>query len=341
VQLAAWAPCVFTMFAIGLAAWACDAPRPSAASSAKATASAAPSTSAPLSEVSEPAKLQTTPQPKAVIALSISAYRASITADAEAAYLLTSEAAYRFTPGRAAEAQRVELGFGATATADAFIFWSDGAVQEHSKRDGRTRRLVGLAAQPQSLVSSGSYVGWVERSPEGRFSLGSIAKKGASSVYTSPGKIDAAAMLSNWIFFVERPTASEWRIGGVRTSGGTPTFTNSRPGRAPSMLVARDELYYYDGNRREVRRVTPDLRSEETLVTNFVCSPLAVSVAKKVYCANVEGIFELVPGARPLALVKLAKNRFATDLAATATDLYWVSDAGPDKLQVSSLPVHE
>jgi hypothetical protein len=331
------------MFAIGLAAWACDAPRPPVASSAKATVSAAPSTSAPLNDVSEPAKLQTTPEPTAVISLSISAYRASVSADADAdaAYLLTSEAAYRFAPRRPVEAQRVELGFGATATDHAFIFWSDGAVRERPKRDGQTRRLIGLAARPQSLISSGNYVGWVDRSPEGQFSLGSIAGKRAATVYTSAGKIDAAAMLSNWIFFVERPNATDWRIGAVSTSGGTPAFTNSRSGRAPSMLVAREELYYYDGNRREVRRTTPDLSSEETLVTNFVCSPFTVSVAKKVYCANVEGIFELVPGARPRGLVKLDKNRFATDLAATATHLYWVSDAGSDKLQVSSLPLQK
>lgn len=258
-------------------------------------------------------------------------------ADTDAAYLLTNDAAYRFAPGRPAEAQRIELGFGATATAHSLIFWSDGAVRERSKQRGETRRLATLPARPQALVSSGNYVGWLERSSDGRFSLGSIAGKRAASVYTSPGKLDAAAMLNNWIFFVERPTASEWRIGGVPTSGGTPAFTDSRPGRAPSMLVARDDLYYYDGNRREVRRVTPDLRREETLVTQFVCSPLAV--AAKVYCANVEGIFELVPGARPRALVKLSKNRFATSLAATASHLYWVNDAGADKLQVNSVPL--
>jgi hypothetical protein len=239
---------------------------------------------------------------------------------------LTSEAAYRFLPGRAAEAQRVPLGFGATATTHSLLFWSDGAVRELAKRGGESRRLVELATPPQSFVSSDNYVGWVERSSDGRFSLGSIAGKRATTAYTSPGKIDAAVMLSNWLFFVERPTEkSEWRIGGVRTSGGTPAFTNSRPGRAPSMLAARDDLYYYDGNRREVRRLTPDLRTEETLVADFVCSPLAV--ANKVFCANVEGIFELVPGARPRALVKLSKNRFATDLAATGSHLYWGSIA--------------
>jgi hypothetical protein len=243
------------------------------------------------------------------------------------------------TPGRPAEARRVELGFGATATAHAFVFWSDGSVREHSKRDGKTRRLVELAARPQAILSSGNYTGWIQRSGQGRFSLGSIAGNRPSTVYASPGKIDAAVMLNNWIFFVERPTDTDWRIGGVPTSGGTPAFTNARAGRSPAMLVAHDDLYYYDGNRREVRRLAPDLLREETLVSDFVCSPLAV--AAKVYCANVEGIFELVAGARPRQLVALTKNRFATGLAATESHLYWVSDAGPDKLQVSSLPVDE
>lgn len=331
--------CLLATFAAALAAWACDAPRKSTGSTAPATASTAPHASASASEPSKRVTPQPAPEPAALITLSISAYQASIFADADAAYLLTSEAAYRFAPGRAAEAQRVELGFGATATAHSLVFWSDGAVRERPKREGETRRLVGLAARPQAIVSSGNYVGWLARSSDGRFSLGSVAGKRAFSVYTSPGKLDAVVMLNNWLFFVERPSETEWRIGGVPTSGGMPAFTNSRPGRAPSMLVARDDLYYYDGNQREVRRLTPDLQREETLVSGFVCSPLAV--AAKVYCANVEGIFELVPGTRPRGLVKLAKNRFATSLAATASHLYWVNDAGPDELQVNSVPLRD
>jgi hypothetical protein len=298
--------------------------------------SSATSASAP---VPEPTRLDRANErrsdPTQLISLPISAYHASISADDDAAYLLANQSAYRLVPGRAPESLQVRPGFGATTARHALVFWSDGAVRAASKRDGKSRKIAALATPPQALLSSGSDTAWIERSNEGRFSLMSSSGKPPLRVYASPGTIEAAAMLSDWIFFIERPTTTEWRVGGIRANGGAPVFTSSRTGRAPSMLVARHELFYYDGNQREVRRLSPDLRGEETLVSNFVCSPIAV--AEQVYCANVQGIFELVPGARPRPLVTLSKGGAVTDLAANASHLYWIGDAGADKLQVSAV----
>jgi hypothetical protein len=270
-----------------------------------------------------------------LLALPTSAYQASLTVDDDGAFLLTSHAAYRLVPGRAAEALEVEPGFGAAATRHALVFWSEGAVREASKQSGKSRRLATLAARPQFFVSSGDDVAWVERSDEHGFSLGSVSGKRASAVYASPGAIDAAVMLNDWVFFVERPTGSEWRVGGIRAKGGEPVFTSARRGRSPSMLAAHRDVYYYDGNGREVRRLSPDLRDEETLVSDFVCSPLAV--AERVYCANVEGIFELVPRGLPRPLVKLTRGNMVADLAANARHLFWVGDAGADQLSVNAI----
>jgi hypothetical protein len=336
------------IFALGLGPCACDERRASgpqlsttlASSRARASAERTETTEAAVPRRNaERAQVTKRSEPLQLIALSSSAYQASLAADRDAAYLLTSGAAYRLSPERAAEARQVELGFGATATRHALVFWSEGAVREISKQTGKTRRLAPHSTRPRQFVSSGDELGWVERSDDGRFSVASLTGERASRAYTSPGKIDAAAMLSDWIFFVERPTEAEWRIGGVRAQGGAPAFTNLRRGRAPSMLVAHQELYYYDGNRRAVLRLSPDLRREETLVTDFVCSPLAV--AEEVYCANVEGVFELVAGARPRLLVKLDDGRAATDLAATTGHLFWIGDAGADKLEVSALALRE
>jgi hypothetical protein len=142
------------------------------------------------------------------------------------------------------------------------------------------------------------------------------------------------------LFFAERPDGSSWRVGRVPVTaggGGGVAFTSLRPGRSPSMLVARaGGATYYDGNRAEVRRLAPDLQSEQTLVTHFICSPLAV--ARHVYCARPEGIFELAAGAPPRQLVTgRGVERPVTDLAATATRLLWVVDAGPDRLEVREL----
>jgi hypothetical protein len=235
-------------------------------------------------------------------------------------------------PGQAPEARQIELGFGATAVRDGFVFWSEGLLQEASKGEGGTRTIAPVVRRPRTLLSSGYAVAWIDRSEDGRFSLETVSGKRAVSIYTSPGKIDAAIMLNDSIFFVERPVDDEWRIGRVRTGGGEPVLTASRRGRAPSMLVGLDDIYYYDGNRREVRRLSPDLRREDTLVTDFICSPLAV--AEEVYCANFEGIFALVPGGRPRGLVPWQGRGAVTSLAANRRDLYWVSDAGSDKLAV-------
>jgi hypothetical protein len=344
---------LLTLLAAGLAHCACDGMRtpedsPSSRASAPAHQPSArsqttPNASAELVRRGEPIGAPTPsaapPETTRLLTLATSAYHASLTVDDDAAFLLTSHAAYRLVPGRAPEAMEVELGFGATATRHALVFWSDGAVRETSKRGGKSRRLATLAARPQLFASSGDDIAWIERSKDKRFSLGSLAGKRASTAYASPGTIDAIAMLNDWIFFVERPPGSEWRIGAVRAKGGAPVFTSARRGRTPSMLAARHELYYYDGSKREVRRLSPDLRDEVTLVTDFICSPLAV--AERVYCANVEGVFELVAEGRPRRLATLGEGRAVTDLAANAKHLFWVSDAGADKLSVHAIALSE
>jgi hypothetical protein len=273
--------------------------------------------------------------PMALVSLSTSAYQASLAVDDDAAYLLTARAAHRLVPGRAPEALAVELGFGASATRHGLVFWGEGAVREASKQSGTSRRIAELALRPQFFVSSGDELAWVARSEEGRFSVGSVAGKRAITAYASPGSLDAAAMLDDWVFFVERPVEAEWRIGAVRARGGAPVATSARRGRAPAMLVAHHDIYYYDGNGREVRRLSPDLRDEQVLVSDFICSPLAV--AERVYCANVEGIFELVPGGRPRPLVKLGLGATVTELAANGRHLFWIADDGADRLIVNAI----
>ena len=301
---------------------ACDASRPSAPSHAAST----------------PARPAPPPEPPGattLLSLEVSAYQASLAVDEDAAYLLTGRAAYRLTPGRPPDALKADLGFGATATRHGLVFWSEGAVREVSKQSGETRRSGALARQPQFFVSSGDAFAWVERSDDRRFSIGSFATERASVTYASPGSIDAATMLNDWVFFVERPSDAGWRIGRVRATSGPAVFTPARRGRSPALLVAHHDIYYYDGNGRDVRRLSPDLVREEKLASDFVCSPLAV--AERVYCANVEGIFELVPEGPPRPLVKLGQGRTVTELGASSHRLFWIRDAGPDRLVVETL----
>jgi hypothetical protein len=249
--------------------------------------------------------------------------------------LLSDSAVYRLLPGKAPARTPLELGFGATIARSGVVYWSRGAIMEAGLARFALHELGRLAARPQSFVSSGNEFAWLERSESGAFSLGALAGKKPRTVYTSPGSIDAVTMLSDWVFFVERGPDASWRIGGVNTAGGTPSFTAPRRGRSPSMLVGRRDIHYYDGNRLEVRRLSPDFQREDVLAKDFVCSPLAVF--QHVYCAQVEGISELREGAPPERLVAGTPSGPVTALAANGHQLAWVSDAGADKLQVKAL----
>ena len=60
-------------------------------------------------------------------------------------------------------------------------------------------------------------------------------------------------------------------------------------------------------------------------------------MSEHVYCAQVDGIFELRADERPRRLVPGSAARLVTDLAATPKRLLWVVDAGAEKLEVREL----
>jgi hypothetical protein len=270
-----------------------------------------------------------------MLALPSSAYHASLEADEDGFVLLTRTAAHRLVKGRAPLQTSLDLAFGATTTQESVLFWSEGSVRRAPKTGGTVSRLAALPARPQRFVSSGDQFAWLTQGQNG-FSIFTLDGSKPSLTYASPGRIEALAMLSDWVFFVERPTDGSWRIGGVKGLGGTPVFTALRPGRAPAMLVGVEQLYYYDGNSFELRRLTPDLGQEETLAKGFVCSPLAVF--EHVYCAQVEGIFELRSGARPRRLVPAHLGAPITSLAVNARHVAFVTEAGAERLEVKVIP---
>ena len=276
-------------------------------------------------------------EPRTLLALPVSAYHATIAAaDDDTAYLLTPTAAYRLAPGGGApQAMPLDLGAGATTTRSSFLHWSRGAIVDSPRTNDAPRRVVALAQAPQAIVVAGERIAWLQRAGDGRFSVQSLIGKRARTAYASSGSIDAIAAMDDAIFFVERPAGSDWRIGRVPFAGGAPAFTPLRKGRAPAMLVAHRDLYYYDGNGQEVRRLSPDLQHEWSLASGFVCSPIAVSA--HVYCAQVEGLYELRADERPRRLVPGSIARVVTDLAATPKRLLWIVDAGADRLEVNEL----
>ncbi len=273
--------------------------------------------------------------PAVVLQLPVSAYQATLHLDDEALYVLTGQAAYRIAPGRPVEELRFDLSYGATATMYSYLFWSKGAIWNAPKRGGKPRKLAVVAHQPQFFASSGGNFAWVDRSDEGRFTIQTLREQKAFTTYESPGAIDVMGMMDNWVFFADRAGPSGWRLGGVPVTGGTPTFSAPRTGNSPAMLAIWKDIYYFDINTRDVRMVSPDLRHEETLLHDFVCSPIAV--AERFYCAQLDGLFELVGKEHSPRQVAEVDRRPITYLAARGNTVAWLSDVGPDQLAVRML----
>lgn len=285
-----------------------------------------------------PAPADSGPTAGVLLSLPVSAYHASITAgDDDVADLLTPSSAYRLSPGHPPAERNLDLGGVAAATPSSYLFWSRGAVRAVPKSGGSPQVVSALPEQPQSLVASEAGVAWLVRSPGGTLSLQAPRGKTTATLYTSPGRIDALSIGGDRLFFVERPSGTEWRIGALPLAGGAPSFTAPRAGRAPAMLAVNQDLAFYVGAGFEVHRLSRDLQRERTVASGFVCSPLALRTS--VYCSHPEGIFVLAPDEPPRRLLPGNLARPVTDIAAGPRTLYWIVDDGTDHLQVRSLPL--
>ena len=139
------------------------------------------------------------------------------------------------------------------------------------------------------------------------------------------------------VYFVERPTPGSWRLGVVRIAGGAPEYTTERSGRRPALLTGDDAIYFYDVDRFRVRKVSLDLRRDDDLATDLVCSP--VHAARDIYCGSVEGLFRMkTPSFRPEVLT-VGRPGSITNVRADALKVVWTLDLGPDRMAVDLLPV--
>jgi hypothetical protein len=271
-----------------------------------------------------------------LVSLPLPAYHKPIYLDGEATYLLTDRGAYRLLPNQKPQELRGELGFGAVLTHSAFVYWAKGAVWRAPKDTGKPQRLAAVGHQPQFFVSSEERFAWVDRSEEGRFSIQTIRDRKVQVIYAPYGTIDAATMIHDWVFFVERAEDATWRLGGISLAGGVPAFTPVRKGRTPAMLTTADDLYYYDINTSEIHAISPDFQHERTIAKDVVCSPMAVS-KKMIYCGRVEGLTEVDPTTHAVQLLEERSKGPITAIAVDGSRVVWVSDTGQANLTVSML----
>jgi len=292
-------------------------------------AALAPGSSAPVLQAQEPVS------PTRLTSLAVSAYATSLAIDDDAVYLLTSNAAYRLVAGQPAHGIRLDLGIGPVLTQSAFVFWSEGSIWSAPKQGGVTRQIAKFPHQPQYFVASGDALAWVDQSDEGLYSIQTLVGSKPRILVSSTGEIRALNMIGDAVYFVQRPTDGSWRIGVVRITGGAPEYAAERKGRAPALLSGSDDLYYYDLDKSQILKVSPDLQHEEVQLKEFVCSPIQVS--SRIYCGCVEGLFDVSKQTlRPTALVHDRPGSI-TNISSNSKHVAWTVDVGAGRLAVDML----
>ena len=272
-------------------------------------------------------------QPEKLIQLEVSAYAATLAADADAIYVLTEHAAYSLAPGQPPARWNIELGTMPALASRGFAFWLDGELRLAPKQGGKSEVLARVPKPPQRLCALGDHVAWLDASAAASV-LRVLNGSEPRIVYQSEAPLEALTLVDDQAYFVEH-RASQWRLGAVPLAGGAARFSALHPSRTPASLAGAGELFYYDGPSSSIRRVTTDLTRETTVANDVICSPLAVT--DRVYCAQLGLLFEVpTRGGAPRPLAPKRAGTIA-GLVATPTRVAWLLDTGENRADVEVL----
>lgn len=274
--------------------------------------------------------------PTRLLTLPESAYNTLLALDGDTVYVLTRTAAHRLRPGKPPQTIELDLGNGPVLADSGIVFWSKGAIWNAAKDGSTVWRLAPLPDQPDYFVASGDGLAWFDRPKDGPYRISSLNRKKPRVLVTSDGEISAVHMVRDWVFFVQKAKDSSWRIGRIHVAGGEPAYTEPKSGPTPSMLTGTESILYYHMASSEIRELTPDLKSEHVWQRDFVCSP--IHEAKNVFCARVEGFFEVLASSHKAKPLIFGRRDTITFIRANAKQVVWLVDAGADKLAVDMLP---
>jgi len=277
------------------------------------------------------------PSPTRLISLPVSAYLPSLALDGDDVYLLTPKAGYRLTAGKPPEKIDLELGNGSVLAESGIVYWSKGAIWNAAKHGNSVWRLASVPKQPEYLVTSGVGIAWFDRVDDGTYRIQSLSGGKVRVLTTQKDDISALHMIHEWVFYVRRAKDNTWRIGRVHVTGGEPVYTDSRSGPTPSQLTGTEHVAYYDMDKSEIHQLTTDLKSENLWARDFVCSPIVE--AKHIFCARVEGLFELPADNHVPKPLTFGRRDTITLLRANSKHVVWIVDLGANQLAVDTLPV--
>jgi hypothetical protein len=275
--------------------------------------------------------------PMELMADSTSPYVSGLFVDDQAVYLTTDKMAYRVVPG--GKPQRIPVENGATAglTSTDLVYWGQNALWKVPKLGGQAQRLVDLKLQPAYLAAFGDDFAWAVVPTTGKFEIQTIENQKVRTLYFNSGRLETLTMGPGRVYFVEKDGQDPWRLGSVSVRGGDLKFAPPKSGPSPAKLAFEGEVYHYDLNSGEIRKIAADLSREEVIANKTICSPIAV--AQKIYCPNMEGLWQLErqPGAQTESV--FPEPRRITNVAANAKFITWLADTGPDRLSLMLLPL--
>ncbi len=270
-----------------------------------------------------------------LLELAASPYTSSLFAQGEDAALLTDDALYRFSTTGAPSRTAVEPGEISALTDSAVLRWAAGALRSTPVSGGSSSTLLAWPHAPQRLVASGDRVAWLESDAPGLQRIWTAAGGEPRLVTPIAGRVATLTLRDDRVFFVEEQADARWRLGTVSLAGGSPSYASSKSGRPPALLVVGSEVFYYDGPTLSVYRASTDLKREERVANDVICSPLAV--ADRLYCAQPGGILALPLSGETKGVLVSGRPGLITAMVATRSTLTWLRESGDGGLVVESL----
>jgi hypothetical protein len=269
-----------------------------------------------------------------------SAYHARVFAD-ESGVIVTTPAGFTtIRPGVTPEERAFDLGSIAVSQGSSIVFWRAGQLREVALSGAGERELAAVPSAPQYLLADQGRLAWIHTDRKTGSTLHTLSSEGVREVYESGGGVSACVMHGASVYWVLQARDGSWTIERVSLEGQPRVSTAAHQGRPPAMLaLGRDGVYFYAGPKRGVRKLGFDLAREDAVLSEVICSPIAVS--SRVVCAQVGGLFEIAPsGTAPRFLASEPSGPIAAT-AATDDRAFWVAENGDGGLVVRTAPLSE
>jgi hypothetical protein len=267
-----------------------------------------------------------------------SAYHASLFADEGSVVVVTPTGFSTIRPGMMVEERAVDLGAIAVAQRGSIVFWRSGTLREIAVSGEGERELALLPRAPQYLLASGGRIAWIHTDRKSGSTLHTLSGGAVRTVYESKDSVCAPVLHEASIYWIRQGRDGAWTMDRISLDGQQRISTAAHQGRPPAMLtLGRDGVYFYAGPTRGVLELSFDLGREETVQSNVICSPIAVS--SRVVCARVGGLFEITSSRTAPRFLASEPAGPITATAATDDRAFWVADNGDGHLVVRTVPL--